>query len=293
MKALTIVTVICTLTSLAQASSCPSATLSTYLNGGSPFTCTESSGLAAEFNQGILVPSYAGLSILSATNSSVDPTQINVVPGSAGFNFNGTFSATSGLLSAQSEVVHFLLDAGSQEIDSTNFALDNVTSSAGGLGLGTGLAVGQELLCLGGTFTSLPTGLVTTLTGALTGANAFGCTGAAVIGSVAVGSGLLTNITGILGLPDVSGLSNNVTIDLSADDPHQIDVIKLQALLSLTGGSVADTGFGNTYSLTSSSSTPEPGSSTLILAAGVLLAGNRYFGRLLGKMRRHRGDARG
>jgi hypothetical protein len=292
MKALTIVLATFALTSQAQASSCLSATLSTYLNSGSPFTCTESSGLNAEFNQEILVPSYAGLSILSATNSSVDPTLIEVVPGSAGFNFNGSFSASSGLLSAQTEVVHFLLDAGSQEIDSTNFALDNVSSSTGSLGLGTSLAVGQELLCLGGTFTSLPTGLVTTLAGTLTGGNAFGCTGAAVIGSVAAGSGLLTSITGILGLPDVSGLSNNVTIDLSSDAPHQIDVIKLQALLSVTGGSVSDTGFGNTYALTSVSSTPEPGSSTLILAAGVLLAGNRFLGRFLAKMRRNPGNTR-
>ena len=71
---------------ITQASSCPSATLSTYLDGGSLFSCTENSGnVTISFNHDIL-PSYVGLNLLGSNNSSADPANINTIPGTPGID---------------------------------------------------------------------------------------------------------------------------------------------------------------------------------------------------------------
>jgi hypothetical protein len=278
MKALTTVITTLFVSTIAQAASiCPTATLNTYT--GSNFACTESSGqITATWNDG-LIPSYIGLNVLSANNSAAAPSSITVNPENLGFDFTSSaFSETTSLLSpisAQAEVVHFLLDSGTQDIDSVKLSLDNAQVSAGvDPLLGVGAIVGQEVLCLGGEFTSLPVGLVTSIVG-----NSFGCTGVAVMGSAGARAGLLSNITGLI-LPVFA--ADNVTIDLSSFNVHEVDVIKLQALVGVAGGSASDTGFGNTYTLSgsSSSATPEPGSSMMMLAAGVLLAGNKFIVRL-------------
>ena len=265
MKTLTSVFSILFVTSLAQAAPCTNAPLSTYLNGGAFFSCTESSGqLTAEFNHpellGLPLPSYVGLNLLGS-GASIDPTQISVVPGSPGFNFNNTFTTAGGLnlLSTQAELVHFLLDAGTNSITSSTFSLDNVNLNAGLIPLaGAAAAVGQEILCVGGTFTSLPTGLVT----GVIGAGAFGCNGAVVSGSLLDSVGALNLITSVLGLPDVTGINDNVILNLGPLNNHQVDVIKLQALVAIgIGATASDSGFGNTYTLTSgTAATPEPGS---------------------------------
>ena len=280
MKALTIVFTALSMTTIAMGSSvCPTSPLSTYLGNGTNFACTDTSGQITSTWNNSIVPSYAGLSVLggTGTNSSVAPANINVVPENLGFDFQGAFSE-NGLLGAQAELVHFTLDSGTKDITSVTLNLDNAqVSDGGGLGLGLGLIVGQEILCIGGHFTSLPVGVVTSLVG-----NQFGCNGAAVMGTAAVSAGVLADVTGILGLPNLNGLTDSVTLQLSPVNPTEIDVIKLQAVVSALGGSASDVGFGNTYTLTSgSSATPEPGSTMLMLAAGVLLTGNKLLARWL------------
>ncbi len=59
---------------------CATATLTTYLNGGNPFTCEQSSGnIVIAFNHDLL-PSYVGLNLLAGNNSAADPNAITVVP---------------------------------------------------------------------------------------------------------------------------------------------------------------------------------------------------------------------
>jgi hypothetical protein len=261
----------------AYGSPCAIAPLSTYLNSGNFFNCTEANVLTVKFNAGIL-PSYVGLNLLSSNNASA-PSDISVVPGSFGLTFNSSnFLESSLLLSSQSELVHFYLDGGTNPITQTTLSLNSVATSVGSLGIGTGLAIGQELLCVGGTFTSLPTGLVTSVANGLLGSGAFGCNGTALIGTAAVSSGPLSAITSILGLPDLTGLTDTATIQLSPLNSTQLDVIKLQALLSIGGGSASDTGFGNTYTI---AATPEPG--TLWLFAGMALLGAGKWTRLRSK----------
>jgi hypothetical protein len=259
------------------APACTTAPLTTYLNSGSFFSCSESSGnLNVEFNHDIL-PSYVGLNLLSTNNNAALPSAITVVPGNPGLDFESSaFTENSILLGSQAELVHFLLNSGTQSITSTTLSLDHVSINGG---LGAAVAIGQELLCVGGTFTSLPTGLVTSVLGQ----GAFGCNGVFLSGTAAVSAGLLTDITGTLGLPDLTGLSDTATIQLSPVNQHTVDVIKLQALVDVgIGASVSDTGFGNTYTLSGSATAPEPGSWMLMVAAGLVLAGNRVIGKLLG-----------
>jgi hypothetical protein len=255
--------------SLAYGSSCSNAPLTTYLNGGNLYSCTESGGnLTVTFNDNV-VPAYVGLNLLSNNNSAADPSTINVVAGNPGLEFDSAgFSEQSALLSSQAEVVHFFLDGGTNPITATTLSLLNVATSTGGLGLGTGLAIGQELLCVGGQFTSLPTGLVTSVANGVLGTGQFGCNGTVLVGTAASSSGPLSVITSVLGLPNLSGLSDQATIQLTPTDPTDLDVIKLQALISVTGGSASDTGFGNTYAL--GSSVPEPSSARLIFGAMIV-----------------------
>jgi len=284
MKKVTLSIAVLFLSSHAYGSSCPNAPLTTYLNGGNFYSCTENGGnLTISFNHDIL-PSYVGLNLLSSNNSAANPSSINVLALGPGLEFDSSaFSENSLVLSSQAELVHFLLNAGPNAITQTTFSLNNVFTDVGSLGLGTGLAVGQELLCVGGTFTSLPTGLVTSVANGILGSGAFGCNGTALIGTAAASSGPLNAITSVLGLPNITGLGDTAIIQLSPVNQSVVDVIKIQALVSVLGGTASDTGFGNTYTLSAGTATPEPGSFVLMLAAGLLLTGNRFMARSLGK----------
>lgn len=115
--------------------------------------------------------------------------------------------------------------------------------------LSTGVIIGQELVCVGGSFTSLPTGLVTSVANGLLGSGAFGCNGVALAGTAA---------------PFHS---------------RTVDVIKLQVLLTAAGGTASTAGFGNSYTLAADvESVPEPQSLALFGAGGLVLAALR--GRL-------------
>jgi len=253
--------------SLAHGAACVNAPLSTYVNNGNFFSCTEGNGaLTVQFNQSIL-PSWAALSLLSGNNSSVDPANINVVVGNLGLAFDSNdFVENTGLLSSQAELVQFFLDGGSNSISDVLLSFDSLSVAANGLG--TGLAIGQELLCLGGSFTTLPTGLVTSVANGVLGTGNFGCSGIVLVGTAAVSSGPLGVITSLLALPNLSGVSDHADILLGSYNATQVDVIKMQALVSVTGGSASDDGFANSYTL----ATPEPGSATFLLC-GCLLFG--------------------
>ena len=251
------------------AAPCVSASLSTYLNGGGLFSCTENSGdLTIGFNN-TLLPSYAGLSLLSLNNTAVLPASITVAPGSPGLDFrSNSFSESSALLSSQSELVQFTIMSAATTLSGTTFSLDNAQTGTGGLGLGTGLAIGQELVCLGGSFTSLPVGLVTSVANGVLNTGTFGCSGTVLIGTAATSSGPLNGITSVLGLPDLTGVTDQAVINFGTSGATFVDVIKLQALLSLTGGSASTDGFGNSFSTVAG--TPEP-ASALLLTAGLAL----------------------
>lgn len=263
-------------TSALHASTCTTSTLPTYQNSGNPFSCSESSNITIGFNQNLL-PSYVGLNLLSLHNSSADPATITVTPGTASLNFTSpNFSETGLLLSSQAELVQFMVAAGSgMDLTSTTFSLANAQTSTGGLGLGTGLAIGQELVCLGGAFTSLPTGLVTSVANGLLGTGNFGCNGAVLVGTAAVSSGPLNAITGTLDLPNLTNVTNTATIQFAPYSPLVIDVIKIQALITVANGTASTNGFGDSFT---SASTPEPGGMTLAFS-GVILMGIRFFKR--------------
>ena len=290
MKIVTLVSPFLLVTGVAMASTvCPNAPLTTYINGGSFYACTEDSGaLTVKFNHDVL-PSYAGVNVLSSNNSAADPAAINVVPAAtgAGLEFDSSaFSESGGLLSpltAQAEVVHFLIDAGSQDITQTTLSLDNLQINGG---IGAAVAVGQELVCVGGTFTSLPTGILTSVLNGVVGGGALGCNGVTLVGTVGASSGLLNLITGDLGLLPYNTLSDNVAIQLAPYDPDQLDIIKIQALATVLTGSVSDTGFGNTYTLSSGSvgAAPEPGS-FLLMGLGLVLVSNPWVLRKIKAVR--------
>lgn len=279
MKYVTLVVAFHFVASLAHAAACLNAPLTTYTNNG-PYTCTEGGGsLTVDFNNTIL-PSYVGLNLLSSNNNSANPADITAVPGNLGFQFDSSdFSENSILLSSQAELVHFFLDGGSNPITETTLSLNDAETSAG-IGLGTGLIVGQELVCVGGTFTSLPTGLVTSVANGVLGTGEFGCNGTVVVGTAADSSGPLSAITSALGLPDLTGLTDEADIQLSPYNATKLDIIKLHALVSITGGSASDTSFGNTYTQ-AGSATPEPGSGVLLFGGGflVLLYKCKWFHR--------------
>ena len=248
----------------AWATPCVTATLSTYLNGGSLYSCSESSGLDIAFNN-TLLPSYVGLSLLSSNNTAVNPSAITVTPSSAGLYFSSNgFTETSILASSQSELVHFSVFSAGTNISSTTFSLTDPATSAGGLGLGTGLAIGQELVCIGGSFTSLPVGLVTSVANGVLGTGAFGCSGAVLVGTAAVSSGPLNSLTGLLGLPSLTGLTDSALIDVGSYNTHTLDVIKILGLVTVTGGSASVDGFGDSFALADAEA-PEPGAASLLL----------------------------
>jgi len=248
------------------ASPCVTAPLTTYLSG-SPFTCTENGALPDSVTisfQHDLLPSYVGLSILGG--SSALPGNITVVPDSPGISFEGDFSTSGVALSSQAELVHFLMTS-QTAILGTTFSLQGALVSAGAIG--AGLVIGQELVCVGGTFTSLPVGLITSVSNGVLGVgDQFGCNGTALIGTAAVSAGNL----GLFGLslPSLIGVTDQAAIQFTPTDQTTVDVIKLQALLSVANGSARTTGFGNTFDV---ADVPEPGSAVLFALGGCLLLG--------------------
>src|SRR5262249_51229904 len=91
----------------------------------------------------------------------------------------------------------------------------------------------------------------------------FGCNGTALIGTAAVSSGTLSAITSLLTLPNLTGVTDQASIQFSPTDQTIVDVIKLQSLISVgTGSSASDTGFGNSFAV---AAVPEPGSAVLLL----------------------------
>jgi hypothetical protein len=252
---------------LAYGADCGSAPLPTYLNGGSLFVCTEDAGqINIEFNNTTL-PSYAGLALL-ATGGTADPANIGVVPGLTSLDFDSdTFHNSSPVASGQAELVHFSVFSNGPSLLSGTFSLHNPQVSTGDLQLGTAAAVGQELICVGGTFTSLPGGLVTSVTNGVLGSGQFGCDGVVLVGTAGTSVGPLDPLTGLLGLPGFAGLSDSATLQLSPFNPRQIDVIKIQTLLSVLGGVASTTGFGDTFA-----AAPEPGPA-MMLFSGIALIG--------------------
>jgi hypothetical protein len=254
------------------AAPCTNAPLNTYLNGGVPFSCSQGS-LDFSFNHDIL-PSYVGLNLLSSSNSAADPSNINVTLGSPGLFFNSnTFSETNLVAGSQAELVHFMVTSNAGPFSGTSFSLTGVQVGTGALGAGTGLAIGQELVCVGGTFTSLPIGLVTSVANGILPGGTFGCNGVALVGTAAVSAGPLNALTGLLGLPDLTGLTDQALIQFLPADQNVIDVIKIQALVSALGGTASTTGFGDNFS---TNAVPEPSTLLLSLSGAALIAISRW-----------------
>jgi hypothetical protein len=109
------------------------------------------------------------------------------------------------------------------------------------------LVIGQELVCVGGTFTSLPVGLITTVANGILPGGIHGCNGVALVGTAAVSSGPLSALTGLLGLPNLTGLTDQAQIQFLPADQTVVDVIKIQALVSVLGGTASTTGFGDNF----------------------------------------------
>ncbi|MDE3195841.1 MAG: hypothetical protein KGN84_05835 [Acidobacteriota bacterium] len=259
-------TIIFSLPGLAAPLACATSPLTAYLNGGDPFSCRESPNVTIGFNRNLL-PSYVGLSLLSSNNSAAMPSSITTVPGSPSLDFqSNAFNESSALLSSQAELVQFNVSATTPIVDTT-FHLDSPQVSAGGLGLGTGVAIGQELVCVGGNFTSLPVGLVTSVANGVLGTGEFGCNGTVLVGTAATEVGLLSAVTDVLALPNLTGVSSQADIQLTPYQPEFLDVIKLQALVTTTGGSAQTGGFGDSFSVA-----PAPEPNTIWLLAGVLIA---------------------
>jgi hypothetical protein len=279
MKNVTLGAILLCARSLAHGAACPIAPLATYLNGGSYFSCTNNvASQTIEFNHDIL-PSYATLNLFLTNSRSADPANINVIPEKFGLRFdNSDYPENSRFPSSHAELVHFLIDGGSNPIVDTILSADSSTAAEGDLGLGTVLVIVQELVCVGGTFTSLPTGLVTGEVNGLLETGAFGCKGTVVIGTATDSSGPLNGIASVAALPNVSGVANKVVIHLALFKATKVDVIKLQALLLSCTGSHANVGFGSTYILDTSSA-PEPGSAMLFLGAGIMVAISKWHRR--------------
>jgi hypothetical protein len=250
------------------AAPCTNAPLNTYLNGGAPFTCSQGS-LDFSFNHDIL-PSYVGLNLLSSNNSSADPANINVTLGSPGLFFNSnTFSESNGLAGSQAELVHFLVTSNAGAFNGTSFSLAGAQTGTGPLSLGTGLVIGQEIVCVGGTFTSLPVGLITTVANGVVPGGVNGCNGVTLVGTAAVSSGPLSALTGLLGLPNLAGLTDQAQIQFLPADQTVVDVIKIQALVSVLGGTASTTGFGDNFA---TNAVPEPSTLMLSLCGAGLIA---------------------
>jgi hypothetical protein len=255
------------------ATNCPNAALSVYVNAGNPFNCTENAGMVSVFFNHDVLPSYTAISLLAANNSAVLPSNINVVPGTPALSFQGNFNATSSVLASQAELVHFLMTTSGQPFGSTLFSMLSATTGTGGLGAGTGLAIGQELVCVGGSFTSLPTGLYTTVASGLLPVGQYGCNGVALVGTAAVSSGPLSAITSTLALPDLTGLTDTAQI-LFSPTSTTVDVIKMQALLTVGGGVASTAGFGDSFS---AAPTPEPATALTCFLALAVLGGRWRF----------------
>jgi hypothetical protein len=266
------------------ASVCTVQTLTTYLSTA-PFTCTESPLTYGFLNT--LLPSYVGLNILSNNNSAASTGSITVNPSSSPNGLLFTSSAFTeaggllGVLGAQTELVQFTVASSGGAITDTDFSLDNPVVTGGVLNAGVGLALGQELVCVGGTFTSLPTGLITSVANGLLGTGTFGCNGAVLIGTVAADAGTLSDVTSLLGLPSLVGVTDSADIQLAPYNPTFIDVIKIQTLLGALGGTASTTGFGDTFSAAAATPAPEPATlgtlfgGLLLICGGLLSRQNR------------------
>jgi hypothetical protein len=196
---------------------------------------------------------------------------------------SGAFQETTGLLtplSAQAELVQFNVSA-LTKLTSTTFSLDNAQVASGGIS-GAGVAIGQELVCVGGNFTSLPTGLVTSVVNGVLGTGQFGCSGTVLVGTAGTEVGLLSAVTSLVNLPNITGLTDSATIQLAPYNATTIDVIKIQTLLAVAGGSAQTTGFGDTFA--TATSAPEPGAMWTGIAGLLLISLSKV--RLASRMER-------
>jgi hypothetical protein len=98
-------------------------------------------------------------------------------------------------------------------------------------------------------------------------------------------AGLLSDLNGLLGLPNLTGLGDSVDIQLAPYNAQTIDVIKIQALVGAAGGSASTTGFGDTFTAAAATQAPEPGSAGTLLG-GILLIAGGYLVRQRARARR-------
>jgi hypothetical protein len=255
---------------VANADPCTTAPLTSYLNNV-PDVCTLDGGtVTVTFNHDLLLPAYTGLGVLGSAPST---GEVTVTPGSSSLTFTSDEFHVSGI-STQATLVHFLLDSSTTPFTSTTFSLIDADVSGG---LGAAAVIGQELVCVGGTFTSLPVGLVTSVTNGVLGTGTYGCNGTALIGTAAVQAGLLSTISSVLGLalPNLVGVTDSAYIQLTPTNAKQIDVIKIQVLLAAGLFASASTeGFGNTYTRAASNVEPVPEPQSVVLfGAGSLVLG--------------------
>ncbi len=204
--------------------------------------------------------SYAGLSLGVATPPT--PSQITVVPGGGDGNpslsFTGNF-AVGPLVGSETNVFHFTVQSGGGPITSTDLSILDPVVTPGALGVGAVAAT--ELVCLGGTFTSLPTGVL----GDLTGLGNYGCGGVTLqAGVVGEGDAALLAILG-------ATVGTEATLTFTTD-PTIIDVLKIQTLDATLTATVSDGGLSDSFAI-GGSPVPEPASIGLCGAAMMLLAG--------------------
>jgi len=235
---------------------CPTASLSTYVNGtNSP--CMIGSNT---FTFGPTL-SYEGLSLGAATPPT--PNQITVLPGGGSgdpsLSFTGSF-AVGPVVGSETNVFHFTVQSGGGPITSTQLSILDPSVQAGELGVGA--LAGTELVCLGGTFTSLPTGVL----GNLANLGKYGCSGVSVQSAI-VGQG---DALSLAGLGATVGTQATLTFTTK---PTFLDVLKIQTLNAGVTATVADGGLKDSFGISNSSVTPEPASFGLCGAAMALLAG--------------------
>lgn len=238
----------------AYASNCPTASLTTYINGtNSP--CS----IGADTVTFGPTLSYAGLSIGEATPPT--PGQITVVPGVAlepSISFTGNF-AVGPLVGSETNVFHFTVQSNNgSPLTATQLSIIDPSVTPGALGVGALAAT--ELVCLGGTFTSLPTGVL----GSLLNLGDYGCSGVTVqAGVVGEGNAALLAALG-------ATLGTQATLTLNTD-PTEIDVLKIQTLDATLTAKVSDGGLGDSFT-NGPSPVPEPASFGLCGGAMLLLA---------------------
>src|SRR5262249_25672870 len=144
-----------------QGASCTTATINTYAGttcdiGTNTFSFTS-----------LLTYATAGIGNIPISS------EVTVVPSGGStdpsLDFTGTFSSGA-IAGSQTDIVHFAITA-LAPILSVTFSLDSPIATNGILG--TAAVAGTELICIGGTFTSLPVGVVSNLVAP----GSFGCGG--------------------------------------------------------------------------------------------------------------------